>query len=405
LATERKGQAQNKSVQTTRWFAIWVLFLCGCTVAAHIGKAPPALPLIRNELALSLVQVGSIVSSYAIFVAASGLLLGILVALFGYVRFAIVGVALGGIGSLLGAFAHTLPVMLLSRAIEGGGWIFAAIALPALLSVLGTERDRPLIMGLWGAFVPVGAGSMLLVAPVLQSAGGWRLSWLCAGGLSVVATLIVARLCFVHRDDLAPLAAASRRPPLVDLRRPAIFMASLCFFFYSFPFLAVTSFLPTLLIERTQISLEVASRLAAGVVLVNAIGNIAAGWLLRHGFARHRVLAVAALLSGITAWVVYTDGMPLFLRLVAAVLFSIVGGLVPGTLFATVPLIASVPASVGVLIGLMLQSSGVGQWLGPLALPLVVERFGSWSAAGVLMLLAGCGGALAAQGLRGVDNQ
>jgi MFS family permease len=370
-----------------------------------MGKVPAALPLLREDMGLSLVQAGLVVSTYAILVALAGLALGLLVAAVGYVRFAVVGILLAAIGSLLGAQAQSLSWLLFSRAVEGGGWVLAVVALPAMLSQFGTERDRPLIMGLWGAFVPVGAGSMLLLAPLLQAVGGWRLSWLCAGIASLLAAAVVIRICHVNRGLLVSLAASSVRPPVTDLRKPVAYIISLCFFCYSFQFVAVTSFLPTLLIEHLHLSLGSASRWAAIVVLANAIGNVAAGWLLRHGVARHKLLSIAALTIGLMAMLVYFDILPLAARLAAAIIFSVVGGLIPGTLFATVPLVATVPASVGVLVGLMLQFSGIGQWLGPVALPVIVEHFGSWSAAGVLMLIVGIVGSVAAIGLRGVGHR
>jgi hypothetical protein len=90
---------------------------------------------------------------------------------------------------------------------------------------------------------------------------------------------------------------------------------------------------------------------------------------------------------------IYSGAVPVSMVITAGIVFSMVGGIIPGTLFAMVPLVASVPAAAGVLVGAMMQSSGIGQWLGPLALPAVVERSGSWVAGGVLMVAVGLSGA------------
>ena len=437
-----RNDAARSRATDTRWFAVWALFLCGCTLALHIGKMPSALLPLRVELGLSLTEAGAVVSTYAILIALSGIALGLLVTLAGHVRFAVLGVALAGVGSLLGATAEALPLLLLSRALEGTGWIVAVVAIPSVLAPLASDGDRPLVMGLWGAFVPVGAGVMLLVAPGLQSIGGWRLSWVVAGLVSLAASAVVASVCRHERGRLGALggtvgsgdarraaslvprrvgepsdapriatASASADLPDVappsalalasgDLRRPLAWLVGLCFFCYSFQFIAVTSFLPTLLVETAGFALGPASALAALVILGNAAGNVGAGLLLRRGVGHVPLLAGAALFAGAAAALAYHAGWPLPLRLGAAFAFSIVGGVIPGTLFATVPRLASAPATVGALIGLMLQCSGLGQWLGPLALPAVVEGFGSWSAAGLPTLAAGALGTVAALALR-----
>lgn len=398
----------------TRWVAVWALFLSGCTLALHAGKVPSALLPLREELDLSLTAAGAIVATYAVLIALGGIAAGLLVGVVGHVRFAVGGTALAGLGSLLGATADALPRLLTGRVLEGAGWIIAVVALPSLLARLANTADRPLVMGLWGAFVPVGAGSMLLVAPAIQGLAGWRLSWLVAGSVSLAASVIVARVCRRERDRLVPLAPPassvreSLRPvvrspfadALADLGRPDAWLVGACFLLYSFQFTAVTSFLPTLLVETARFALGPAAALTAFVILGNALGNVAAGYLPRRGVGHVPVLAFAALASGAAAAVAYQAGWPVPLRIAAVFGFSVIAGLVPGTLFATMPRVASSPATLGVLIGLMLQCAGVGQWLGPLALPAVVERLGSWSAAALPISLAAVLGAVAAFGLR-----
>jgi len=386
---------------STRWFSVLALYVSGCSLALHSGKAPSALPLLRAELALSLTQVGTVVSSYALMVAFIGLLMGLAVGMVGYARFALTGVALAGVGSFIGAGSDSFSLLLISRAIEGSGWIIGVVSLPPMLTRLSSERDRPLVMGIWGSFVPVGAGLMLFVAPWLQSIGGWRLSWQLAGTVSMFAVLLVWFVSRREEQALSVLQRSRQLPPLDDLRKPATWLLATCFCCYSFQFLSVTSFLPTLLLDQpvaTEASsgglqLGTASRWTALIILVNAIGNIAGGWAVRHGVATHHLLSGASLIMAAMAASIYSGLVPVSMVITAGIVFSMIGGIIPGTLFAMVPMVASVPAAAGVLVGAMMQSSGIGQWLGPLALPAVVERGGSWIAGGVLMAAVGLLGA------------
>ncbi len=387
------------TVNCTDWLAVFALFIAGCTLAVHVGKLPAALPLLVSEFELSLAHSGYIVSIYSALIALSGLMLGLLVSRMGHMRFAITGVAIAGIGSVMGAVSPSFWTLLIGRAIEGFGWILAVIAIPALLNLLSTERDRPVVMGLWGAFMPVGAGLMLLAAPFVQSIGGWRLLWWVAATLSMVGVGLILLVYRRHHDVLRSQSVLLGKQVASDLKKRSAHALFLCFFFYSFQFVTLTSFLPTMLVSDSAYSLRTASMLGALVILANAIGNIAAGRLLRRGIEHWVILAVAGSVIGVMSLLVFTITEP-GIRLGAALLFTSVGGLIPGTLFSTAPIIASTAAAVGVLIGFMLQAAGLGQVLGPLAITTLIERTGAWPAGGVLMLCAGLCGSAAAFWLR-----
>jgi len=384
--------ARDDSNGPTQWAAIWLLFFAGCTVTLHIGKAPPALPILRESWQLSLTQTGYIVSMYSLLIATTGLLLGLLVKRAGYCTFAVMGVAVVGVGSILGTQATSLPWLLVSRAIEGFGWIVTVVAVPSLFTALSQPLDRPLVMGIWSAFVPVGAGIMLLLAPLFHAYGSWQLSWWFAGLVSLLAALGVVHITQQYPKRFAHLRAAHSSLDFSDLRKPQVWLLSGCFLAYSFQFLAVTSFLPTLFIETTDIELPTASRLVAVVIMSNAIGNVAAGYLIRKGMDYLPLLVVGALSMGVLALIVFSASAAAPVRLLCAVGFAVVGGIIPGVLFITLPKSASCGASVGLLVGLMMQCSGMGQFLGGISVPAAVEFFDTWQAAGFVALSAGVGG-------------
>lgn len=389
----------SKENATTNWVAIWALFLSGCTLAVHVGKFPVALPLLVDEFRLTLAQTGNLVSIYALLIALGAVFVGVIVARVGYVYFAITGLALCVIGSLSGTFASSVTVLMLSRIVEGLGWLVGVIAFPTLLSTLAKPKDRPVVMGLWGAFMPIGAGAMLFLAPLLQSWGGWRLSWAIASVLSFVGFIAVVMACRAQRDSLMSLRNISSIGKLGDLRQRESIAVMLCFLIYSFQYVSVTAYLPTLLIQDPTMSLAQASYWAALVMLANATGNIAAGWFINAGFKRHHILAVAALLMGIFACI--TLSSPLTpLRIITAILMTAISGLIPGTLFSTAALIASSASGVGLIIGFMISGIGIGQLLGPIAITRLVEATGQWYSGGIMSLLLGLVGAAIALWLR-----
>ena len=322
--------------------------------------------------------------------------MGVAVARVGYVRFAVLGVALGALGSIVGALSTSTLSLLLGRSIEGMGWVVAVVAIPVLMSCLAKPADKPVVLGIWGAFVPAGSGLMLLLAPVIQRIGGWQLTWWLCALVSIVATLGVVLIGQQHKKRFAILRHQSVKRPLKELRSVQAWGLFFCFFCYSFLFVSLTSFLPTILVEQSDLSLATASRWTAFVVLANMVGNMSAGPLIRRGIAPHVVMTLAASVAGLMALIAYSP-LPYVVCIAAAFGFAMFSGLIPGSLFATAPRIASQPMATGILVGFMLQAAGLGQWLGPLLLTLLVEATGFWWHGGVLFLLLGLLGAAAAR--------
>jgi len=173
-------------------------------------------------------------------------------------------------------------------------------------------------------------------------------------------------------------------------------MLSACFLVYSFGYIPLISFFPSLILETSVLDLKTVSFFAALILLCNSLGSVTAGVLLRRGYSYGPLLMMGLLGGGVFAYLLFADGSSTFTRIVSGFLFSIVGGMVPGVLFATMPRAASDPSSAGMLFGLMMQFSGLGMLLGGVILPGVVELYGRWSAAGlVTLLVAGVGSVLA----------
>jgi len=375
----------SNSIQTTNWTAVWVLYLAGCTLALHMGKLPAALPLLVEEYHLSLAQSGTLVSFYALLIALCALLSGVFVARIGYVFFAITGITLCMIGSFAGVYSTDARWLMITRAIEGLGWVIGVVSIPVLMSTLSTVKDRPVVMGLWGSFVGIGSVIMLLLAPGLQEAGGWRLSWLIAAGLSALGAIATGLVCFQQQQRLSELRAVSVKLNLNDLKQARAVAVFICFMCYSFQYLAVTSYLPSLLVKDSEMLLSTAARWTALIIFCNAIGNVSGGWLIKFGFKRSNVLIVSALLLGVASLITFST-TDTSIRLMSAIMTALVGGVIPGVMFGTVGLLASTASGTGLIIGFMLTGTGIGQSFGPLLLTQAVERSGQWFVGGLLCL-------------------
>jgi predicted MFS family arabinose efflux permease len=133
--------------------------------------------------------------------------------------------------------------------------------------------------------------------------------------------------------------------------------------------------------------------------LNRALGNLAAGLLMRRGVPLWKIAAFAFAFAGVAAFGIFAEGWPVALVAGVAALSLAVTGLVPASIFAGAPRVSPAPQLLGITMGLVVQATNLGQLLGPAALGAWVERAG-WGAAPALFALVAIAGLAVAAGLR-----
>ena len=368
---------------------VGLLVAAGIVAAFHVGKVPPSIPSIRAELGASLGQAGWLLSMINLITALGGTAIALSADRFGHRRLILLGTALSVAASGLGAFAGSVDALLVGRLFEGLGFIAVVVAIPTLVLRIARPADQRLAMTLWSVYMPAGAGSMMLIVAVVLPGTSWRIAWLVAAASSalMLAALLLRAL---PRRELDPLPA-KRRPVLHEMAEVASsggpLAIALCFGAYSCCWYTVIGFLPTLQVERLGFATSTAAIVTAAITIVNVGGNLAAGWLMRHGVARGIVIVGAAASMAFCAVGIFVDGVPDLLRLVLAGVYSAVIGVVPAALFTALPAHAPRLELVGASTGLLMQVSNIGSLIGPpIAGALVVA--GGWPAAAWLTSVA-----------------
>ncbi|MDH3760637.1 MAG: MFS transporter [Gammaproteobacteria bacterium] len=369
----------------THWTRIWIAFLAGCIGAFQIGKTIASLSLIIGELGLSLVEAGYILSLFSLIAAVGGAGFGLISDRIGPLRTALTGMLISAGGSFLGATAAGMELLLLSRLIEGFGFILAIVALPSLIGASANDRDRPLAMGLWGAFIPAGTGASMLITPLLLEWHGWRGLWNDVG-IIILLWGTVLFIAFRNAGDRSGIQLGSAEFIANAMRLgPLLVVAG--FVCYSSLYQSLTAFLPTMLATEYNVALASSAYLGALVVVANVAGNVTAGWLIGRGVTPWKLLTISFLAMGACATLVFAGFSGPALKTVAGILFSAFGGLFPGTAFALAARYAIKPSHMALMAGLMLQGAGIGQTIGPLMVSSVVEFSGRWDTANAIVLV------------------
>ncbi|MDO5625209.1 MAG: MFS transporter [Pseudomonadota bacterium] len=383
--------------------APWLVLLAGVAAALHVGKLPPALPALQQALGLTLVQAGFLLSLVQGAGMALGLVAGLLADGIGLRRCLLTGLVLLSVAGAAGGWVHDAALLMALRGVEGMGFLLVAVPAPSLLRRHVGPGQLTRMLGLWGAFMPFGTALALLIGPAVIGWQGWPAWWWLAAAVSGLSAISVWAL--VPPDAAQPRAArlATALAGIWQrLRRtlgaPGPWLGALSFAVYSAQWLAVIGFLPSLYAQAGWGGARGAV-LTALVAAVNVIGNVAAGRLLHRGVAPRALLwcgFAAMALGGWLAFASATQGSGLA-RYAGALLFSTVGGLIPGTLFALAPRLAPGDGAIATTVGWIQQWSAIGQFGGPPLAAALAARVGGWQMTwAMLAALCAAGAVLAA---------
>ncbi|RAX45910.1 MFS transporter [Arthrobacter sp. AQ5-06] len=181
---------------TGRQRLIMVLLLTASfTLAVDFSILNVAMPRIGTDLGFSLEHLQWIATSFALCAAGFTLLCGRVADLFGRKRVFIAGMALLGIGSLVGGLATNPGLLLTARVAQG---LATAAVTPAALSLLTTSfpegplRDKAL--GLNGSLMAAGFTTGAILGGLLTDLLSWRWAFFLNVPIAIFVLILAPKL-------------------------------------------------------------------------------------------------------------------------------------------------------------------------------------------------------------------
>ena len=361
----------------TNWPAVWVIFAGGLAAGAYMTKVPPALPMLRADLGLTLVESGWIQTMLYTIGAAAGVFFGVLAERTGVKRAALAGLGLMVAGGLLGALAGGYGTLLAARCLEGIGFLTFVVAAAPLLAAATLPQDRATAFSIWSSYMPTGGTLALLLAPVALSGFGWRGLWVTLAAYTALCAVLLARKVPVAQFGSG---IGSLRLLRESLARPGSLALCVGFVCYVGQWTSLMTWLPTFLVDERGGSAATAALVTAAFVAINIPGNQFGGLLLRLGMARWAVMAAGALAMGTTALGFFSGALPDAARLACVLAFSTLGGVIPAAVFSGTTVHARSPQHIGTTNGMVMQSSHAAQFALPILIAWVASRAGNWGA-------------------------
>jgi len=233
----------NGATKTTRWGLVFLVFALGAITTMQLGKVPPTLPSIRGDLGISMVTAGWVASLISVISAAIGVAVGIAADSIGHRRIVAYGLTCIVAGSALGGFADSGAFLLVTRFLEGVGYLAIIVAGTPLIANVCAGKDVDAAMGLWSAYFPRGVGIMIPIAPAFLAA---------TRGVGAAA---------------APAARQTWADVRTTLVRPGPWLLTASFIPMSIPVFALTTWMPSACLTWSACSLALSSARSASTRL------------------------------------------------------------------------------------------------------------------------------------------
>jgi len=367
-----------------------IVILAGVSAALHVGKLPPAIPVLREALGITLLEAGFLLSLVQLAGMSLGLAVGLSADSLGLRRSMLAGLTILAAASAMGGWATGAADLLWLRAVEGLGFLLVVLPAPSLIRQLVPPERLSLKLGMWGAYMPFGTAAALFGGPWVMAAFDWQGWWWSLAALSAIMSVWMAlgvppdgrRQALLARPVIESSESAQEgwlQRMRLTLSTAGPWLVALAFAMYSNQWLSVIGFLPSIY-AQAGLSGPAAGALTAFAAAVNVLGNLASGRLLHAGMRPAHLLyaGFAAMALGTFLAFGLPDRLPPLLRYAAVLLFSSFGGLVPATLFSLAVHLAPNDRTISTTVGWMQQCQALGQFIGPPLVAWVAGVAGGW---------------------------
>jgi len=383
MASNSTQADRARPVSLAAWLVLAVLLLFSIAAPLNQFKVPPIMPILMEALGLSVSGAGLLMSVFAI----TGLFLALPSGLI-YQKAGprVTGLLAGGsilLGAVLGSLSQGSGALLTSRVIEGIGTSFMAVLAPAIIAQWFAAHRRGTAMGVWAAWVPVGNTSMLLLAPALAQAAGWRAVWWLGAGYALAVTLLYLAVvrpapAVPAERPMEPAAPALGVTSGQVLRSRTIWLLAGAFAALNAATIGLNTYLPTFLASQRGLPLAQAALIASIATLITIFSAPAGGVLSDRIGSRKKPYLV-----GFAAAIVL---LPLIGVLsVAGVILLVIAqgalvGLIPTNIFAAAVEAAGDERQGGAAMAVIMVGQNAGMLLGPVVFGTLAETAG-WPAA------------------------
>lgn len=395
----------NRKHQYQNYIAVSVILtLVGIAIALGQFKIPSIMPAIMERFHMDLGSASMLMSVFTLAGIFLSLPTGFLARRFGCKNMVMLAVAIMAIGTLLGLFATSGSMLIVSRAIEGVALVFCSVSAPLVVRKYIPASKMGFASGVWSLWFSLGSFFGGVLTPIFYERIGFQGTWLAFAGIVVGLGLLlffylkpfsgrffekVSTAVAAEADAEAEELVEEAKPVLRSLFSRNVVLVLLGFLSFNIVLISFLSFSPTFL-QGEGMSPTLAGFASTLPMLIAIVSSPLFG-VLADKTKRYKLLMVLSMVVlGPCGFVLLTNSGPMLW--VAACILGVIGLGAPPMYLILYPAIVKDKRLMPVAMGLLVMTQSLGQFLGTLIMPAVLD-FG-WTAAGLFALVVGLAGTL-----------
>ena len=372
------------------WVILAVVFFSSIAAPLNQFKVPPIMPILIEAFQLDLGSAGLLMSVFAITGVVLALPSGFILQRLGIKTTGLIALGCLAFGAVMGATAHSVGIILISRVIEGVGMGMMTILAPALITLWFPSKKRGLPMGIWATWVPVGSLIMLILAPLMAETGGWQVVWWIGAGFSILMFVLYAIFIRAPEEYQDNSELSGSKPASVEspgfwktIAKRDIWLMAFVFGCATFSGLAWSSFFPTFLVSERGFSLSNASLIFSISTVMSIFSCLVAGVISDRIGSRRLVFTLPFIPLAILMplmFQVHGVWIPFLLFL-----YGLMGGAIPTAIFAAVPEVMKKPELAGLGLAVITLGQNLGFVFGPAVFGILISRL-DWTTASLCII-------------------
>ena len=338
-----------------------ILLLCGITVAAHQFKVPMIMGDIAGDLLMTDGAAGWLMNMFVLTGIVLALPAGALTQKLGPKNTVFLAALIMAFGSALGALSPGTELILVSRAIEGTGFIIIAVAGPMAVITHSEPSQIGRGIGIWATWVPIGQVLAFNLTPIMIGAMSWQVMWYIFAALSFVTAFIVK---FALKTPPAPEAPPAEGPEekvsvIEVFKDKNVLFGGISFATFCFMLFAMIIFFVPYALERGIMTIGEAAFVASIPMIGSVVGSPLLG-LLSEKIGRKKLYILSILATGVGVILFYLGLETNVLIYVGAILTGLIGLACPAMILGSMGEITKKPSHVGVATGIVIAFQNLG---------------------------------------------
>lgn len=354
-------------------FVAIVVMFTAVSVAANSFKVPTIMSDIAKNLNMSVSLASWLMSMFTFVGVFLAVPTGSLAQKFGPKAIVVAAAVCVGVGSIIGSFANSGIMLILSRGIEGVGFIFATVAGPLVIGRYVEPSKFGLGIGIWACWVPIGQILAFNLTPVLFMSMSWHTIWIIFAAFAIVMAVL---LQFTVNGSIGnPVNTSGPVVKFTDIfAKKNLWLLCLSFCTFDIAFMALLTFAPVYLEQSGVMTKSAAAFTSSVPMILCIISSIVFGKLsdVLHTHKKLLIIALAGLIPGL----VFMFSSSVTMVWIGCFFFGLIGCGVPAMVLSSVGEVVESPELFGPGMGLIMAFQNVGMFIGTAIFMPLAEIFG-----------------------------